>query len=128
MPAPARRLALFTGAVALVLIAGCGLLMVAGPRAPEPRSTRAAVHYALTGTSTGASITIRNADGGTEQRDVRVPWESTIRVDRGSFVAVSAQNRTDGTITCTILVDGARLTSSTSEGQYKIASCTGIVP
>jgi hypothetical protein len=116
MSAP-RRLVL----IALVaLVAGCG------PR--EPRSTRAAVHYALTGTSTGASITIRNADGGTEQRDVRVPWESTIRVDRGAFVAVSAQNKTDGTITCTILVDGARLITSTSEGRHKIASCTGIVP
>jgi hypothetical protein len=44
----------------------------------------------------------------------------------GQFVYVSTQNKGEtGTITCNIVLDGVVVKTSTSEGAYKIASCSG---
>ena len=85
------------------------------------------VKYKVGGTTSQASVTYQNAEGGTEQMDVRVPWEKTIgTVERGGFLYLSAQNYEDsGSITCEIWVDGRMWKHSTSSGAYVIASCNG---
>lgn len=110
------------GVLAVVLVFG-GLLALRPTTAP----TRA-VRYELSGTARSASITTTNADGGIEQRTVKVPYESSHRMARGAFASLSAQNEGDGVLTCTIVVEGEPFKTSTSEGQYKIASCSGAVP
>lgn len=122
--------AIVTGVLAIVLVVG-GLLFLrpGGTRTPSSTSSSTkAVYYVLSGTSTSAGITINNADGGTEQRTVKVPYESQHRMRPGSFVYISAQNQTEGTLTCKIVIDGSVFKTSTSEGRHNIASCSGAVP
>jgi hypothetical protein len=85
------------------------------------------VKYKVGGTTSQASLTYQNAQGGTEQMDVRVPWEKTIgTVQKGDFLYLSAQNyEASGSITCEIWVDGRMWKHSISSGAYVIASCNG---
>lgn len=86
------------------------------------------VDYLVKGTARRASLTYTNAQGGIEQREVSVPWETRLDVPHGTFVSISAQNSGSGTITCVIMTDLTQFKTSTSEGEYKIASCSGLVP
>jgi hypothetical protein len=84
------------------------------------------VTYRVKGTTTRAALTYENAQGGTEQTEVAVPWEKTFTFDHGDFVYISAANRNDrGTIVCEIWVDGEKWKESTSQGAYTIATCSG---
>jgi len=99
------------------LLASCG-----GPA----KSTSHVVTYRMTGTAYSASLTYTNADGGTEQKDARLPWNVSYAMQAGQFAYISGQNAADhGSITCAILLDGAVVKTSTSDGAYKIASCSG---
>jgi hypothetical protein len=104
-----------------------------------PKNVPPSVTYLITGTTDKAAITYRNAQGGIEQKDItqltqpngfdRIPWNMTFEAAPGQFVSISAQNQRDkGIITCEVVVNGAQLITSTSEGAYKIASCSGSVP
>jgi hypothetical protein len=102
--------------VLLSLLTACG----ASP------NTSHVVTYRMTGTAYSASLTYQNASGGTEQKDARLPWEWSFAAVNGQFVYISGQNRgTAGAVTCAILLDGAIVKTSTSDGAYKIASCSG---
>jgi hypothetical protein len=84
------------------------------------------ITYRVTGTTGSADLTYQNAQGGTEQANVKPPWESKFTATSGATLYLSAQNQWDaGSITCEILVDGAVVQTSTSNGGYKIASCSG---
>ena len=84
------------------------------------------VKYEITGTATSVSITLSNAQGGTEQGDYKVPFSKTFTFSPGDFVYISAQNNNDhGTVICKIYVDGVEVKSSTSTGAYVIATCSG---
>jgi hypothetical protein len=111
--------------------------------APPPRSPTAAargvpeargefaprVTYRVTGTATEAALTYRNANGGTEQKDVPLPWELTFDLRGTSPLYVSAQNRTSaGSVTCEILFDGVSRTNATSSGAYVLATCSEAMP
>lgn len=78
-----------------------------------------------------ASVTYSNAQGGTEQADVRVPiggWERSFTVKEGFFAYLSAQNAQDwGWVTAEIWINGVRWKRSTSSGAYVIATCSGTV-
>ncbi len=90
-------------------------------------SSQHAVVYKVTGTASGASLTYANAQGGTEQRDVRVPWQTQMSVQDGAFLYLSAQSDDEyGTIICEIQVDGRRWRESTSSGAYVISTCSGL--
>jgi hypothetical protein len=52
-------------------------------------------------------------------------WSETFSFERGAFVAVSAQNLTEGRVACTITVDGKVLSRNESFGFAKIADCSG---
>jgi hypothetical protein len=91
-------------------------------------STSYNVTYGVTGTARGASITYENAQGGTEQGDVRIPWFKSYTMKYSDFAYISAQNNYDrGSVTCTITVNGKNWKTSTSSGAYVIADCSGLV-
>lgn len=81
------------------------------------------------GTETKASITYSNEDGGTEQRDVPLPWEHTMTLGYFDHAYISAQkeHKSAVTITCQIIVDGEVWKEATSNAAYGIASCNGLV-
>lgn len=86
------------------------------------------VTYRVTGSvfNTDASITIENATGGTEQANIKMPWEHKMVVERGQFVYIAVQNEHDvGAIECEILIDGEPWKHARSVGGFAIASCDG---
>jgi hypothetical protein len=86
------------------------------------------VTYSVTGTAHGASVTYENAQGGTEQGTYALPWTISFTMKYGDFAYISAQNYWNkGSVTCTILLDGKTWKTSTSEGAYVIADCSGLV-
>ena len=102
-----------------------------------PTSSTAEVTYRVTGTTKKASLTYNNAQNGTDQTDVErfgtnslnsQPWTKTFTLRAGAFAYLAAQNgQSSGSITAEILINGRLLKSSTSKGQYVIASCSGTV-
>jgi hypothetical protein len=89
---------------------------------------RTRVEYRVAGTTTEASVTIKNSTGATEQHDVTVPWKSIVfYVQPGDHLYLSAQNSEDsGTITCEIRVNGKLLERAKSSGRYVSAICSGL--
>jgi hypothetical protein len=76
-----------------------------------------------------ASLTYRNATGGTDQITVKLPWELTFTGQPGQFAYLSAQNTEDwGSIECTILLDGIPVRRANANSPYGIASVSGTVP
>ena len=87
-------------------------------------ATKFEIEYRIDGTTTKASLTYENEYGNTEQRDVDVPWQLSMRVRRSEFLYISAQNlKSWGTIECTILQNGKIIAWAESQGAYKIATC-----
>jgi hypothetical protein len=74
-----------------------------------------------------AHVTYLNEQGGTEQRDVALPWEWKIVVRVGRPLYLSVQNGSGeyADVSCEILVNDAPLRESTSSGQYVITTCSG---
>jgi hypothetical protein len=92
------------------------------------QATTYLVRYRVSGTTSKASLTYQNPQGGTEQTVVDVPWEQLLTFRRGDFVYLSAQNEQDhGSIVCEIWINGTKWKESTSSGGYTIASCSGSV-
>lgn len=86
------------------------------------------VVYRVTGEG-AASLTTSNAQGGTEQMNVALPWVSPVmEMPSGAHAYVSAQNEGSGEIRCQIDIDEASAKEATSYGQFTIASCSGRVP
>lgn len=97
---------------------------------PAESATRT-IEYVITSRPAAiVSVTYENGSGGTSQEDnVRTPWRFTTEMQTGDFAYVAAQgNEFAAEITCQILVDGGVGASSTSSGQFVIASCDGTVP
>lgn len=127
------RLLVMAG-LAILTVFGLLIFLVGGSRSSRspsfvaPASSGSAYHitYRISGTAPSASLTYQNAGGDTEQKDVRVPWNVSFDARAGQFVYLSAQNKGEyGTIICEILLNGTQVKTSTSEGAYKIASCSG---
>lgn len=71
-------------------------------------------------------LTYANAQGGTEQVTVALPWSASYNMSQGDFLYVSAQNQeAAGDVTTTIQVDGNTFKTSTSSGAYVIATASG---
>jgi len=87
------------------------------------------VQYKITGSATSASLTWENEQGGTEQGDYRLPYtQSSMKMDRGDFAYLSAQNQgRAGTVTCNIYVNDDLWRTSTSSGEYSIVTCSGLI-
>lgn len=90
---------------------------------PPSRST---ITYEITGTASRVSVTLSNAQGGTEQGEYYLPFRQEFKIGYGDFVYISAQNMGEqGSVTCRIYVDGVEVRESTSSGAYVIATCRG---
>jgi ribosomal protein L7/L12 len=99
------------------------------PYANPSSSSSHDVTYEIGGSTKTAHLTYTNQDGGTEQMDVKTPWKKTISVGSGAFVYISAQKSgIEGTVSCTILVDGSPWKTGTSSAEYGIVNCSGSVP
>ena len=108
------------------------------PSASSSASSSVEVVYMIGGTTTAADLTLMDGNGQTSQQngvDVPVVRKSDgqqgirFHAAHGSFVYVSAQNqRSYGTITCSILADGAEILTNQSSGGYSIVTCSGRVP
>lgn len=85
------------------------------------------IEYRVGGTATRASLTYQNESGGTEQRDVTLPWSTQFTAHLDDFLYVSAQSLDDDSrrITCEIRSDGDLIEDAESEGRFVIASCSG---
>jgi hypothetical protein len=133
IPAVPQRSRAQNFAIALACVVGAciGLWWLVGQLGGSPgvaprTSSTYSITYRVKGTTGSADLTYQNAQGGTEQKNVKPPWESKFTAKPGAFLYVSAQNQWDaGSITCEILVDGTVVKTSTSDGGYKIASCSG---
>ncbi len=98
--------------IVVALLAGCG-----GPHS---------VTYRITGTTGNVDVTLTNASGGTEQRNVKPPYELAFDAQNGQVLYISGQNKWDaGVVTCEILVDGKVAQTATSNAAFGIASCSG---
>lgn len=80
--------------------------------------------YSANAGGAGADVTYETPSG-TQQGEVPDGWSRTFTFDAGDFVYVSAQNNGQGTVTCTIEVDGRILSTNSSTGEFMIATCDG---
>lgn len=82
------------------------------------------ITYRVSGTANAASLTYTNAQGGTEQTTVDLPWEITMNMPKDEFKYISAQNEGNGSIICEILINDNPYKSSTSNGEFAIATAS----
>jgi len=117
--------------VALLFI--CGSLFLGQLESPSSGPARAQetfdAVYHVNGTADSAVLTCTTAQGGIEQRTVEVPWTSTqFDVTRGQYLSLIAVNEgLAGTISCEIRIDTKTWRSSTSDGAFAAASCSGVI-
>jgi hypothetical protein len=70
-----------------------------------------------------ASLTYRNATGGTEQHEVSLPWEIKFDGRNGEHLYLSAQNKGDFSgLTASISINGRIVKDATSTARYGIAT------
>jgi hypothetical protein len=76
-----------------------------------------------------ASLTYRDASGGTEQVTVSLPWTLDFSAQFQQFVYLSAQKTERiGEIECTIYLDGVPLKKAVTTAPFGIATVSGTVP
>lgn len=135
-PSPSGSRPWLWGLVGVLVLGGVGLWWSGRPKspAPAPVATTHSVTYRVTGTAASVDVTMATADGGTRQQsDVAVPMRTGTGADGinqtmrpGAQLYISAQNNGEtGTVTCSIIVDGVKVSEVTSSGAYVIATCTG---
>lgn len=97
------------------------------PMPPEPVTVE---YQIITGTNMKWSATYENDQGGTEQiTDGVGSWKKKLKVPRGSYLYLSAQNSEEfGGILVYITVNGEEVKRSEGSGGYSIASASYTVP
>jgi hypothetical protein len=124
--------------IALILFA-----TAAAPAYPGARQ----VEYEITGTIHYANLTRKNADGGTEQRQERLPYSDKFFAAPGTSLYLSVQKARvtkteDGFVTRTVVVDdgvegtvhvlirvgGRVLSEAEASAPYGIATASGVIP
>ncbi len=82
------------------------------------------VEYVVEGSTTSASLTYENSQGGSQQEKVTVPWRTSFQLNHGHLY-ISAQNEEEyGGVTVRIIVDGTEVKRSDAHGAYTIASAS----
>lgn len=104
------------------------------PPAPQLRHQLAngsvrQVRYSVEGIGE-ASLTYRNASGGTDQVKVFLPWAMTFDGQAKQFVYLSAQKQSEfgDEIKCTIYLDDVPVQKAASNSPYGIATVSGTIP
>lgn len=114
---------LLAGVLSILVVCGCLLLAAVFQGASTYN-----VRYEITGSTSAATITWMNSQGGIEQGDFRLPFQKSFSFDGGGYASLTAQNYYDsGSITCQIWVNDVLWRESNSSGAYSIALCNGIL-
>lgn len=132
---PAKPKSKKTGAIttiiAIIVLAVAGYIYYTQDMGGDLSSLTSAktytVKYEIKGSASEVDITYTNAEGGTAQESgVKLPWTYTFNGKAGDFVYISAQNQGSyGSVTVTIYKDNTNFKSTTSSGEYVIASADG---
>jgi hypothetical protein len=114
--------------IALIVLFVFGIIVAIIISSGGSDLTNGKVTYVVEGTTTKASVTYSTNMGSQEQLgEVDLPFKKDVEVKYGIPLVILAQNKNDaGSITCRILVNGKEIQSSTSEGAYVIATCSGL--
>lgn len=116
--------------LAAVIVLIIVIVVAAGTAINNANNAKHTIVYTVTGTGS-PTITYDSFDNGhngsTQISNAPLPWSKTIT---GSglfnFYSVDATLGTDGgSITCTITVDGKRVSTNTANGELASATCTG---
>jgi serine/threonine protein kinase len=95
---------------------------------PHPPRTTHTITYKIGGTSGRADVTY-STPSGSEQHDIDVPWQTSFKADEEDFDFPQILAGTKGggtrTITCEIYVDGVKVKSGKSNGEFKNVTCRG---
>ena len=114
----------------------------------SPQSGMKEVVYEVDGTAKYANLTLRNKDGGTEQNQVKLPFELKFYAKSGQFLYLSAQKARAtkkvlhashdehevvydgvvGNVHVLVRVSGAALQEASSAAPYGIATAEGKLP
>jgi len=114
----------------------------------SPQSSIKEVVYEVDGTAKYANLTLRNKEGGTEQNQVKLPFELKFYAKSGQFLYLSAQKAratkkvlhafgdeqevvydgVAGTVHVLIRVSGAVLQEASSDAPHGIATAEGKLP
>lgn len=122
--------------ISLLVVIGCCLFAVfASQQKPATlsdfqsnNSNGRNVTYSISGTAPVVFVTYMNNSGGTEQKDVKVPFKYEFSAKAGAMLSLVAQNKgASGSVTCQILVDGKVKKEATSEGGYVVVTCSDIL-
>jgi hypothetical protein len=120
--------------VVLFVIGGIIVLAIIGSQhetyTPYEESTYVEEHYTIMYKVDGigdASVTLENAQGGTEQYDIHLPWTKTLyNMHSGDFVYISAQSDSEyGMLDVYIYLNGIEVKHSECDGAYCIATASG---
>lgn len=135
-PSANQKILVGSGLLLLVVVAVILTFYYASEVVPDAAAASTAlpavgthrIEYRLEGTNARAAVTYSNADGGTEQATVSLPYTATLTVAAGEFVYLAAQNEgAGGTIVCEIWLDGALWKTAQARGAYGFATCSGMV-
>lgn len=88
------------------------------------------VRYAVIATSQIGTLTWNNDTGDTQQDSTEShrQWSSPeYSMVEGQFAYISAQNASGGEITCEIYINGVKVESNTSRGEYAICTASGSI-
>lgn len=131
-----RRFMTLTGTIAFLLVSAACTHDSSG--ATPPAKVKHTVQFFAEGTETKwAAVTMRTESGGTTQFTPDLPMKTKAgevglsfdTYPSGSLLYFSMQNKEGyGSVTCRIVVDGAKVDEVTSSGGYTIATCQGRVP
>lgn len=94
---------------------------------PTPSPTKTEVHqivYKVTGTVPTGTIFYSHPDGGSSSQTTKLPWTMKLKARTFTFLTVGANTGlADGTIRCSIIVDGKVVQDHSSRGRFASASC-----
>jgi len=71
-----------------------------------------------------AQVTYMKA-GGTEQKEVTLPWSAEVKAEFVSSLVAQSQSGKSGDITCRITEGDEVVAESTSSGKYSVVTCSG---
>jgi hypothetical protein len=96
-------------------------------------TTTCAVKYRILSTSPVVQVTLMNDQGGIQQYNLDYPqskdqsWSFNMQIGAPASLSVQDLIGYGQTVTCQIFVDGKLWKTSTSHGDFIIATCTGII-
>lgn len=74
----------------------------------------------------GADVTYRNPSGGTEQNHKPSNWTLSFNAKYGQPLYLSGQGGKNGHVSCAIIVNGRIIQTAEANGDYHIATCSGV--